>query len=184
MQTLQSIWAFVLAGVPAFLALGIAIGAVGTGLEALGAWIGKTWLVALGQKLEAIGADIPKLVGKLKPPALPMLMLALTLLVPLVIFCSACGLFSSSGPLYPIAQCAPSPATLLEQVKAILLDGTGYMQKLDELGKQLGKDGLHLVVCATAEYDQELSSAKLPATAAESAARARAEAYLAARGAK
>ncbi len=40
--------------------LPIIVGLIGTGLEATG----KPWAVAVGQKLEAISIDIPKLLGK------------------------------------------------------------------------------------------------------------------------
>lgn len=40
--------------------LPIVVGLIGTGLEATG----KPWAVAVGQKLEAISIDLPKLLGK------------------------------------------------------------------------------------------------------------------------
>lgn len=52
--------------------VGVAIGGAGSMLEAIGTWRKLPKLVTLGQKLEAIGTDIPKLVGdvqKMLPPA-------------------------------------------------------------------------------------------------------------------
>jgi len=54
------------------LKVGVVIGGTGSVLEAIGKWRAWPKLVAVGQKLEAIGADIPKLVGKIEnllPPA-------------------------------------------------------------------------------------------------------------------
>jgi hypothetical protein len=49
----------------------VAVGAIGSGLEALGNRWRWAWLVALGKKLEAGPNDIPKLLGKRAPdPAL------------------------------------------------------------------------------------------------------------------
>lgn len=54
---------------------GLVIGGTGSLLEAIGNWRNLPKLIAIGQKLEAIGADIPKLVGKvqtlLPPPYTP-----------------------------------------------------------------------------------------------------------------
>ncbi len=50
----------------------LVIGLTGTALENIGDWTGKKALTVAGQKLEAIGSDIPKLIGKVEtlPPTL------------------------------------------------------------------------------------------------------------------
>lgn len=56
------------------LKVGGVIGGTGSVLEAVGRWRGWPKFVAVGQKLEALGADIPKLVSRVEnllPPAPP-----------------------------------------------------------------------------------------------------------------
>lgn len=46
------------------IAISTGVGVIGTTLESIGKALGKPGLVAFGQKLEAFGQDIPKLLGK------------------------------------------------------------------------------------------------------------------------
>jgi len=43
------------------IALSFAVGAFGTGLESLGEAHGWQWLEKLGQRIEAVGSEVPKL---------------------------------------------------------------------------------------------------------------------------
>jgi hypothetical protein len=49
------------------LALTLVLGAIGSGLEALGNANKLPWLVSFGKKIEALGQDVPKLAGKPAP---------------------------------------------------------------------------------------------------------------------
>lgn len=51
----------VAAAAAAGIAVSVAVGALGTQLENLGAKLGLLWLERLGQRLEAVGSDLPKL---------------------------------------------------------------------------------------------------------------------------
>lgn len=54
-----------------FIAGSVALGAIGTLVEFVGNATKSPSVVALGKKLEALGADLPKLLGKRSPdPAL------------------------------------------------------------------------------------------------------------------
>jgi len=182
MTQLQQLFTWLAAGIPVFLALGVAIGGIGSLLEAIGVW--KNWpaLVAIGQKFEAIGADIPKLLSKL--PKVPASLIPLVLGLTFAATVAACSLFGSGGALAPVADCAPTAPELEHQVANILTDGTEYSAKLDDLAQQIGKDGLATVECAVQAYLGELAAVKMAASPAQAAAKERGKAYLASKGGK
>lgn len=184
--------------IPLFLKLGLLIGALGSLIEAIGVQFNKKALVSIGQKLEAIAVDIPKLIGKLpqfpdpqggspnfsstrlpkdpNPPSIPPLSAAMVCLASLVFSLSACALFESKIPA--LEQCAPTPAQLAQQVADILLAGGDYQSALEQ---QALKDGENAVLCAVHAF---MTSHKVGASENETAAKARAKAYLDAKGAK
>lgn len=45
----------------AAMAISVAVGGIGTALETLGVATSKLWLERFGQRLEALGTDVPKL---------------------------------------------------------------------------------------------------------------------------
>jgi hypothetical protein len=82
---MEAISAF-LAALPVLFVLGlkagVAVGALGTLIEAVGKWLKRPRLAAFGDTLEAIAVDIPKVIGKLqgllgKAPAALVLCLGL-----------------------------------------------------------------------------------------------------------
>jgi hypothetical protein len=103
-------------------------------------------------------------------------MLALLVALPVAIFCSACGLFSSSGAAAPVAACLPTLSELESQVSAILespLDT--WLAGLAQLAE---KDGLDAVQCAVQAYRDKLDGKALPRDGAQARGLARANEYL------
>lgn len=162
------------------LKVGVVIGGFGSLLEAIGVWRGWPKLVAVGKKLEAIGTDIPKIIGKLKfpNPGAGVGMMAVLLLT-LVLACGlpGCNVFGPGGSVWPkVAHCAPTPASLLQQATAILLAGGDYESALLDLAKSETKE---TVICAVEAAVAELGS---KVGAAQSPAHARGKAFLARTG--
>lgn len=93
---------------------------------------------------------------------------------------SACGLFSSSGPIAPVVEkCAPTEQALLTEVGTILLSGgSGYLAQLEQL---VLTDGENAVECAVQAF---IAEANGKPTAERQAAVARAKAYLASKAHK
>lgn len=87
-----------------------------------------------------------------KPPSFPPLAGVTLLMIALCL--TGCGLFGTSSPLWPVAEhCAPSEATVLSQVEAILFSGgDDYEAKLTALAQQLGADGKLFVECAIQQF--------------------------------
>jgi len=129
----------------------------------------------------AVALDNPPAKRAPSLPPLPLLML-----LTLVLACGlpGCSLFGPGGSVWPaVARCAPSAATLVQQVTAILLAGGDYESALLSLAEheQAGKDA---VICAVKEAtaalksDAGYGSDKLAASPARFSAAARGDLFL------
>lgn len=157
------------------LAFSVAIGALGTFFEMLGNVLKKPALVKFGQKLEAIGTDIPELLKGTKASAIATAVGAVLLCLVLSTSLTACGFLK--GSVWPIVEkCAPSARILVAQVEAVLLAGGDYEATLKQIAVT---DGEEAVVCAVKEAVSELAG-KIGAS--ESSAAARGHAFLAKTG--
>jgi len=104
---------------------------------------------------------------------------ALLLAIGLVSHTSACGLFGSGSPLWPVvARCAPSPTELVSKALAILLAGGDIESEFLHLAQTAGKDA---VICAVREATGNLSN-RVGATPERLSAAARGKAFLAETG--
>lgn len=165
------------------LVLSAVVSAIGSGGD-----VKKAVLLALAGPLAAIFHEVLKVLpvpyvgalGARKVPPMPTFMLAFMLVVPVGLFCSACGLFAPGKPLAPVAECAPTAEGLLAEVAKVLLSGDYEA----ELARQALMEGQTTVDCAVQEYLRQLKSGKVSASPERTTAREHAEAYLAKRRVK
>ncbi len=134
-------------------------------------------LAVLGHELLKWLPFVPYLgaLGQRKVPPMLMLMLCFMLAVPLVLFCSACGLFAPGKPLAPVAGCAPSASSLLDEVGVILLSGGDYEAALAKLAAD---EGRAVVDCAVRALLAEWMKPAARTDTAHQAATARGHLYL------
>lgn len=160
LQTLSAYAATIGTLLVIFLKVGVVIGGTGTLIETVGKWRKWTKWIVFGQKLEAIGADIPKLVEKIEkqlPPGLVgNISMMLVVSIVMLIITALPGCSKVNWPA--VMQCgAPLAQAELTAVSTALAGDGDVESALADIAKQYGPS---TVECAVQEIVSDLAAKK------------------------
>lgn len=176
-------------------------GTVASALAALAHHVMADYAEFRGQVAGQVGGSPPPPAGALgrgtrislappRAPSFPPGSAAMTVIgflavvtgIALCLSLSGCGLFGSSGSVWPtVAKCAPPAQNVINSVTQILLGGGDYETQLEQLGEQYG---VNVVVCVVDGLVSQWGSPTAKLSAETLDAKGRGQAFLAHAGTK